>query len=71
MFTPEENEIIDTSHNGDFKLIKSENYDGSYIIDVFDLYKCYKEGNYLVIEQGQIVHENTLQGCLDYIHKWL
>jgi hypothetical protein len=71
MFTPKEIETIDTCHNGDIEMIRNTNYDGSIQIDVFDLYKCHKEGNYLVVELGDIRKEGSIQECLDFIHKWL
>lgn len=52
-------------------MIRHTNYDGSIQLDVFDLYKSDKEGICFVIEDGQIIHENNLKGCLNFVHKWL
>lgn len=71
MFSPEEIEFIDKSHDGHFKYIRSENYDGSIQMNEYDLYKSNKECLYMVIEQGQICLESTLKECLNFIYKRL
>ncbi len=70
MFTEQEKEVIRQCHNGDFEFIYSENVNGTINIDVFDLDKV-EDGWYRVFEDGSIRYEDTLQGCLDYIHRWL
>lgn len=67
----EEIEVIDTFQNGIFKDIKHINYDGGIQLDVFDLYKSYKENLWLIIEDGNVVFEDALLDCLNYIYRWL
>jgi hypothetical protein len=71
MFSTEEIEIIDKSHDSHFEFVRSENYDGSLQMNEYDLYKSNKEGFCMVIEQGQICLEDTLQECLNFIYKRL
>lgn len=69
LFTPEEIKIIDLCD--EFKDIRYINNDGSIQIDVFNLYKDDAAEDYLVVEEGITIFKDNLQGCLDYIHKWI
>ena len=70
MFSLDDLQIIDESHNGDFKDIRSFNDNGSINIDVFILYKI-EDNSYCVEENDNTLYVGRLQSCLSYIHKWL